>query len=404
MKKTLTLGLCLSAALLHSSMCGAQTVTPRIIIQEEELELRTDLTLLDDTAGTVTLTQEDRTIAVKIDGEDFSVFHTDPKFPKPFFAPVRGPGGTVMTRPIDGLDAKPEDKLDHVHHKGIFLAVDEINGNQHWAETSKIANVSTEIIQEKGNPGVIDVVNQWLDKDGERVAVTESTRIKIYANRLVTYDITFSAGEDMVEFEDTKEGMFGFRMIDSMRESVGGRVVNAEGLKGTAECWGKTSAWVDYVGEVDGKTFGVTIMDHPLNFRPSRYHVRDYGLFSVSPFGEKSYTNGDQPADPAIIPAGGTLRLRYGMYIHAGDTEAADVDGVYRDYLAGDVPQAGNKAASTDADSSAVIQSIDKLIEDSYEQAGEELEPSNEESAVFVDDCDCDPPRRHRRFRRCRGC
>ena len=361
-------------------------------------------------AQTVTLTESDHEIAVTIDGQEFTVFHNDPKFPKPFFAPVRGPDGTILTRPIDGLDSKPEDKLDHVHHKGIWLSVDEINGNQHWAEKSKIVNTSTKIITAEGNPAVLDVVNEWRNVDGETVAVTESTRISIYANRLVTYDITFSAGDEMVEFEDTKEGLFGFRMIDSMREKVGGRVVNAEGLKGTAECWGKMSAWVDYDGEVDGKTFGVTIMDHPLNFRPSRYHVRDYGLFSVSPFGPKSYTNGEQPADPVIIPAGGTLRLRYGMYIHSGDTEAADVAGVYRGWLAGDVPQpvieaAATEPATSEEETPPAVEVETDMEEETHADDETEDESISDESIDSESDC-CghEPVRRQRRVRRCRGC
>ncbi len=360
---------------------------------------------LDAHAQTVTLTEGDHQIAVTIDGEEFTTFHNDPKFPKPFFAPVRGPGGTVISRPIVGLDANPADMLDHVHHKGIWLSVDEINGNQHWAEKSKIVNASTKIVTATGNPAVLDVVNHWVDVEGKNV-VTESTQIKIFANRLVTYDITFSADDHMVEFEDTKEGLFGFRMIDSMREKVGGRVTNADGLKGTAECWGKPSPWVDYCGDVDGKTFGVAIFDHPMNFRPSRYHVRDYGLFSVSPFGEKAYTNGAKPAEPVMIPAGGTLRLRYGMFFHTGETADADVDGVYQNYLSGNVPGASQEtsattgAASTPAESSTAVP---ESVEESTEHVGESENAVEESACADDDDCDC-CGRGKRRLRRCRGC
>ena len=104
-------------------------------------------------------------------------------------------------------------------------------------------------------------------------------------------------------------------------------------MKTTAECWGKVSDWVDYTGLVDGKTHGVAIFDHPLNFRRSRYHVRDYGLFTISPFGQKAYTNGLSPADELIQLPGNTFRLRYAIYIHDGDAEQGQVADTYINYL-----------------------------------------------------------------------
>jgi hypothetical protein len=274
----------------------------------------------------VQLTLKGDTLDVTVGGEPFTVYHFAKTQKKPYFWPVRSPEGLVMTRALD----KPK---DHPHHKGLWFSVDEVNGIKFWAERGKIENVSVEPIVARGNPARFKVVNHWLGKDGQPILI-ETTTIGIDANRVITYDADLSAAKGPVTFNDTKEGLFGFRVANSMREVVGGKVVNAEGLHTTHECWGKPSAWIDYDGMLDGKLVGVAIFDNPHNFRPSRYHVRDYGLFSISPFGESEYTNHKNAAAPYVLKPGANLRLRYALYIHDGDTNAADVAGIYRKYLA----------------------------------------------------------------------
>jgi hypothetical protein len=267
------------------------------------------------------------TVEVTVAGQPFTTFHYGDDLPKPFFSPVRAPDGTVLTRPVGGKVA------DHPHHKGIWLAIDEVNKVKFWAEQGKIVNLSVELSAPEGDPAVMKVKNHWVDPDGKPV-VTEETTVRVFAGRVVEYDTIFRAEHGEVVFEDTKEGLFGFRMVDSMREREGGKVTSSEGREGSKANWGLTAAWVDYYGPVDGKTYGVAIFDHPKNFRPSRYHVRDYGLFSVSPFGERSYTGGKSQAEPVELEPGETLRLRYAMYIHAGDTESAAVQATYEKWLA----------------------------------------------------------------------
>jgi len=277
---------------------------------------------------TVKLTVKTDTVDVTIGGKPFAVYKFSKDLPKPFFSPVRGPGGTILTRPIE----KTGD--DHPHHKGIWVAVDEINEIRFWAEIGKIVNAEVKAVTLQGDPAKLRVVNHWMGTD-DKTVVTETTLIGIHANGLLSYDITFTANRRKVTFDDTKEGLLGFRMVDSMREKEGGHVINAEGLAGTKACWGKPSAWIDYYGIIDGKTYGVTIMDHPKNFRRSRYHVRDYGLFSINPFGAKAYSGGKNPSAPVHLAHGESLRLRYGMYIHAGDTDTAKVPEVYQHFVKG---------------------------------------------------------------------
>lgn len=277
--------------------------------------------------GTVKLEKQGTTVIVSIDGKEFTTYNTDKGLPKPFFSPVRAADGTIITRGLEN----PE---DHPHHKGIWCSIDEVNDIKFWAEKGKIVNQSVELVAAQGNPAKLKIVNHWVDDAGKPVIV-ETVNVSIFANRLMIYDAQFTAGEKPVTFGDTKEGMFGIRVANTLREKakMGGTIVNDAGDKGMKDCWGKESKWVDYYGPVDGKTFGVAIFDDPKNFRRSRYHVRDYGLFTISPFGQKSYTNGKLPEDLLTIEPGKAFRLRYGLYIHDGDTRQGKVGEVYESFL-----------------------------------------------------------------------
>ncbi|MSR60521.1 MAG: hypothetical protein EXS05_23245 [Planctomycetaceae bacterium] len=274
----------------------------------------------------VKLEKKGNAVVVTIDGKEFTTYHIAKTQQKPYFWPVLAADGANVARSLDN----PE---DHPHHKGIWCAIDEVNDIKFWAEKGKIENTTVEIVKAEGNPAQFKIVNHWLDADGKPL-LNELVTVGIHANRLITYDLAFVAAEKSVTFGDTKEGMFGIRVADSLRGKSGGKFINAEGAKGEMECWGKESKWVDYVGQVDGKQYGVAIFDHPGNFRKSRFHVRDYGLFTLSPFGQKAYTNGELPEDPLTLAPGKSVRLRYGLYIHDGDGEQGRVGEEYEMFCA----------------------------------------------------------------------
>lgn len=273
---------------------------------------------------TVRLESKPDALVVTIDGKPFTTYHTSKSQPKPYFWPVLAADGANLTRSLE----KPE---DHPHHKGIWCSIDEVNGIGFWAEKGRIENSKLEVVKAQGNPAEFRVVNHWLDADGKPL-VTEQVTVSIYANRLIAYDLAFSAGEKPVTFGDTKEGMFGIRVANSLRGKEGGKIANAEGAKGESQCWGKESKWVDYVGNVEGKQYGIALFDHPGNARKSRFHVRDYGLFTVSPFGQKAYTNGELPENPLTLAPGQSVRLRYGLYVHEGDAAQGQVGEVYQTF------------------------------------------------------------------------
>ncbi|MBL8850760.1 MAG: PmoA family protein [Planctomycetaceae bacterium] len=342
-------------------------------------------------AGEVAIVRNEHTLKITIDDEVFSVYNLGHDYAKPFMYPVAAPGaleqlvaaghgevfvaqeqaplkrggtaeyGSILSIekvelpwlkiagqddaihqhdviPVSGfitrkIESEASKEYDHIHHKGIWMSIDEVNDIRYWAEKGVIRNSEVAVDQAAGDRVTFNVTNHWLGAVGEPLLI-EATRITVFADRLLSYDTTFTAVGESVTFDDTKEGLFGIRLPNAMREAVANApVVGSNGEVGSKLLWGKSMDWIDYTGPVDGRLCGVTVMDHPDNFRPSRYHVRDYGLFSISPFGESSYTNGAQAAAPYTIEKDGTLRLRYGLYVHAGDTDSAHVADAFRQFV-----------------------------------------------------------------------
>lgn len=274
---------------------------------------------------TVKLKKEADTVVITIDGHEFTTYHAARSQRKPYFHPVQAADGATISRPL-------ENPKDHPHHKGIWCAIDEVNGLNFWGEKDKIENVSIEIVKAEGNPAKFRTVNNWVDEQGKPL-VRETVAVDVFASRLLVYDATFAALDRSVTFDDTKEGMFGIRLANTMRGQQGGSIVNAEGLKTENDCWGKESKWVDYYGPVAGKTYGVALFDDPQNFRKSRYHVRNYGLFTLSPFGQHDYSKNELPPAPLTLEPGKSFRLRYGLYLHDGDTAQGRVPEVYAQFV-----------------------------------------------------------------------
>lgn len=336
----------------------------------------------------VQITEKGSKVNVSIDGKPFATYNTGGDLPKPFFSPVRAADGTIITRSL----VDPE---DHPHHKGIWVAVDEVNTVDFWAEKGKIRNAGVKVIKASGNPAVMKVTNQWLGADGKPI-VTEDTVISIYANRLMTYDITFTAGKKPVVFEDTKEGLFGIRLPNGMREREKGSVENNTGIKGTKANWGKPTAWIDYYGPLNNKVYGVTLMDSPQNYKKSRYHVRNYGLFTISPFGDHAYTNKKQPADHKHLKAGEKMNLKYGIYIHNGNTQQGKVAAAYQQFL-----KATQKKKVASTKNVPQQSSSKKVAAAPYEEKSNAVEPIPASAATASNNCNCCPERPRRRwFRR----
>lgn len=267
-------------------------------------------------------------LEILVQGEPLTTYRVDAG-PKPILWPLIGPGKTRYTRSYPMEKISGED-ADHPHQRSLWFTYGLVNGIDFWAEANghgSIKETSRNTPKNGQAWSTLITTDDWLGPDG-KVVIKDERRLTVWNTRdirILDLDVTLTATEGPVEFGDTKEGMFGVRVPSSMdvKAKKGGKIVNAEGLTDGA-AWGKRSSWVDYSGPVDGKTVGVTILEHPTSYgSPTPWHVRDYGLFAANPFGKHDFGLADKPT-PTILPKGKSLTFRYRVILHKGDAKEAD--------------------------------------------------------------------------------
>jgi len=283
-------------------------------------------------------------VAVVIDGKPFTTLHLAPGGNKPYLHPLSTAAGVIVTRqfPMGRFAGEIE---DHPHHRGMFFAHGNINGYDFWATEpgsgkQNAGRMVTRKVDTRNGPtsGTITAVFDGLDPKGKTI-MTETRTFTFHSDpvlRVIDFQIEISPHETL-KFGDTKEGTFGIRLATSMQEDkFGGRMIISEGRETEKQVWGRRSPWLDYVGQVGGETVGVAVLDHPSNPRhPTYWHTRAYGLLAANIFGVRDFESDPTKDGSLTINPGQTLRFRYRVVIHPGDTRSADIAGLFAKYAAG---------------------------------------------------------------------
>ncbi|MCL6533110.1 MAG: PmoA family protein [Armatimonadetes bacterium] len=276
-------------------------------------------------------TRTEQSVQITYQGKPFTAYVLQGA-PKPYLYPLYGANGKPITRHFPMRVVQGE-SMDHPHHRSVWFTHGAVNGVDFWGEgAGKGKIVPRELVRVESGLVLSRIVarNDWVAPDGKTL-LEETTEIIAYAApeaRWLDYTVSLKAKEEPVRFGDTKEGTFGVRVASSMEvtRGEGGQIVNARGQR-NKDAWGKRAEWCDYTGPVEGEIVGIAIFDHPANFRhPTYWHVRDYGLFAVNPFGIHDFEP-DKPAGTGdyLLASGQTLTLRYRLYLHKGRTDEARV-------------------------------------------------------------------------------
>ncbi len=270
--------------------------------------------------------------AVTIGGKPFTTYRYGDEFPeKPVFYPVMSPNGARVNREYPMVEKVPGESADHPHHTSMWFTYDEVNGTNFWNPEKSARRIATREVTAGGQAIVATL--EWRDKDTK--VVLEETKRVIFGGGpdafWMDHEITLKAPNVAVSMGDTKEGAFGIRLNDTLKENGGsGKYINAEGLETAANVWGKTSPWVAIRGIVTDTTgkhdVTVAIFAHPKSLNsPPYWHARDYGLFSANPFGRKAY-DPKQETRITTLGVGQSLQLRFRLAVYAGQVAKTRLD------------------------------------------------------------------------------
>src|SRR5579875_308925 len=290
--------------------------------------------------------------------DEAAVYRFGGDLAKPILWPLRAPNNKEITRawPLRPAPLGASSTKDHPHHTSAWFTYGDvipegvpikykhrnIEGIDFWTEEpgcGRIVCVGTSDYHHAANHVGVATHNEWRSADGIKI-LDEVRKIRFFnyeKARLFIVDIDLCASVVPITFGDTKEGAFGVRVADSMREktdkkTIGqGRITNAEGKVGENQCWGRISAWCDYSGPIGEEIVGIAIFAAPDNPLPSCWHSRAYGLMAANPFGraKSGFPDMKGKKDRVRLAKGEHLKLCYGIYVHMGDVKEGKVAEAY---------------------------------------------------------------------------
>lgn len=276
----------------------------------------------------------DHQVSIEIDGTERVRWHFGPQYPRPFFYPLMGPSGAVLTR------MGHPGAANHDHHRSIWFAHHKALGIDFWSENTaaRIRQKQWLVYEDGDDEAVIAVLLGWYDGHDPQELLEQELIAAVRpgpenGGSFVDLQSTFRPNSDVLEFGQTNFGFLAVRVAKSISEHFGGgRLTSSEGRTGEPAIFGRRAAWMDYSGPVVAQAAGgsrqkaddaaeliegITYFDHPTNpNHPTRWHVREDGWMGAS-------VCMDGPVETSRREP---LVLRYRLHAHSGpvDRERAE--------------------------------------------------------------------------------
>jgi hypothetical protein len=260
------------------------------------------------------------------DDQELARIHFEKDLRRPFVYPVNGPSGRSLTRM--GHPRAPE---SHSHHNSVWIAHQSVNGISFWEDRGgRIEHLRILRIEDGDELAFVETENAWKNPQEQPILYDRRrVGVKSLGNRewLLTLDIQLEAKVEDVTLGSTPFGMLGVRMAKTIGVADGGGTIrNSEGGVDEAGCFRKAARWIDYSGPITQNAVeGIALFDHPQNPRhPVPFHCRNDGWMGAS-----TTLSGD-----VVVKKGEFLKLRYALYVHAGQPAPELIEKQWKDYAA----------------------------------------------------------------------
>src|SRR3984957_17097304 len=181
-------------------------------------------------------------VDITIDGKPFTSYIWPTSLKKPVLYPLIDDAGITVTRGYP-LEPRPNERVDHPHHAGMWFDYGNINGFDFWNNSDAIkaedrakmgSILQTKIVSTKSGVerGELVVDSVWVTGTGQQL-LDQTTRYIFQRRknaRVIDEEITLKA-LDRAVFNDDKEGVLGMRVAHWLEspDKKGGVFLDANG-------------------------------------------------------------------------------------------------------------------------------------------------------------------------------
>jgi hypothetical protein len=233
--------------------------------------------------------------------------------------PFYSPSGVIMLQ---------ECPPDHLHHQGIGVGQEHVNGHDFWAQLhparvlnkqmGRLADIKPDA---DGISYTLDL--NWASVNGQHV-IAESRVCRFEAwetGNFLEVLTNFTADFGDVFFGQTKEGGLSLRVAQQLETSWGGTIRSSEGLMGGDKIFDTIADWIEISGKVGPNDVGIVHMPHP-SMEKVPWFTRDYGLHNYGPFRHKSWK----------LPFGESFHWRVGFFAYDGVSDGSQAAAAWDRY------------------------------------------------------------------------